>query len=432
MKPSIILLALVLCAASARLGAQNTPPPAAKEYATPEQLITVSGDTPFDKAMEIFSKTFKRFTQKPLIYDGGATKAITVNVAGMYWRDAFELVLRYNQHWYTESEDYVRVFSLEKGKSGESSVSTAKQAAAAREVEISAIFFEANRSQMEQLGIDWMLTQTAPSAQNEYQMNNAGLFSTQENGTGSGSGSGSGSGDQQQGSVSDFGLKTTLHVFNKNLDLIGMLKAIQSNNLGELISRPSITVKSLETGRIQVGSDFSVKQRDFSGNTIDKFFSTGTIIDVTPEVMSIDSVDFVNLKISAERSSVLPDPISTIINKTQASTSVLLMDQEETMIGGLFTNDVQHQRRGVPFLKDLPWWVFGLRYLFGYEEETVTKKELIIILKARILPSVEKRLAQRIDDIRAGQQALQGSMESQEAQRQLLLDQIERAKASRK
>jgi general secretion pathway protein D len=434
----IFLCAVLLLAGSLlRVAAQDTPPPVpqATGYVAPEQLISITGDTPFDKAMAIFSKNFKRFESKPLIYEGNDTKPITVDVASMYWRDAFELVLRYNNHWFTENEDYIRVFSLDKGKTGEATVSASKAAAQAREVEISAIFFEANRGQMEQLGIDWMLTQTAPSAENEFQMNNAGLFTNQQsqNGGSSGSsGSSSSSGSSgTQSSVSDFGLKSTLHVFNRNFDILGMLKAIQSNNLGELISRPAITVRSGETGRIQVGSDFSVKQRDFSGNTIDKFFSTGTIIEVTPEVMSYDSTDFVNLKISAERSSVIPDPVSTIINKTQANTSVLLMNQEETMIGGLFTNDVQKVRRGVPILKDLPWWFFGLRYLFGYEDEQVTKKELIIILKARIVPPIEKRLAEKIAEA-GDQNALERAAVEQENERNRLLDQIERAKAQRK
>jgi len=39
----------------------------------------------------------------------------------------------------------------------------------------------------------------------------------------------------------------------------------------------------------------------------------------------------------------------------------------------------------------LPWWVFGLRYIFGYDSKNIVKRELIVLLKAEILPSLEDR-----------------------------------------
>jgi len=42
-------------------------------------------------------------------------------------------------------------------------------------------------------------------------------------------------------------------------------------------------------------------------------------------------------------------------------------------------------------LKDLPWWVFGLRYLFGYNSTLESVGEMIIILKAEILKPVYER-----------------------------------------
>jgi len=42
-------------------------------------------------------------------------------------------------------------------------------------------------------------------------------------------------------------------------------------------------------------------------------------------------------------------------------------------------------------LKDLPWWIFGLRYLFGYDSKQVIKRELVVLIKAEILPSLEER-----------------------------------------
>ena len=115
---------------------------------------------------------------------------------------------------------------------------------------------------------------------------------------------------------------TTLAFGDGTLEVLAALKALQSENLGELISSPNITVRSGETGKIQVGQDFSVKMRDFAGNTLEKFFSTGTILEVTPTVIEEDSMEFIHLVIVAERSTVVPDAVSTIINKTIANTAV--------------------------------------------------------------------------------------------------------------
>jgi type IV pilus assembly protein PilQ len=72
---------------------------------------------------------------------------------------------------------------------------------------------------------------------------------------------------------------------------------------------------------------------------------------------------------------------------------VVLLNGEETIIGGLFENDETKIRNGVPFLKDLPWWVFGLRYIFGSDDITTIKKELVISIKTELLPTLKERLA---------------------------------------
>ena len=69
-----------------------------------------------------------------------------------------------------------------------------------------------------------------------------------------------------------------------------------------------------------------------------------------------------------------------------------MLNGEETVIGGLFINDETNVRTGIPFLKDLPWWFFGLRYIFGSDNVQVEKRELVILIKAEILPTLKERL----------------------------------------
>jgi type IV pilus assembly protein PilQ len=70
-----------------------------------------------------------------------------------------------------------------------------------------------------------------------------------------------------------------------------------------------------------------------------------------------------------------------------------MLNGEETVIGGMFINQTTKVRTGIPFLKDLPWWFFGLRYIFGTDQDLVTKKELVILLRAELVPTLKERLA---------------------------------------
>lgn len=43
----------------------------------------------------------------------------------------------------------------------------------------------------------------------------------------------------------------------------------------------------------------------------------------------------------------------------------------------------------------MPWWVFGLRYLTGYDKKQVSKKEVIILLQAELVPTIKERVVQK-------------------------------------
>jgi type IV pilus assembly protein PilQ len=193
-----------------------------------------------------------------------------------------------------------------------------------------------------------------------------------------------------------------------------LARTFSSYSLGEILSGPQVIVRSGEEGNIQVGQDFSIKERDFAGNLIDRFYHAGTIINVTPTVLTEQGVNFVHMDVRVERSSVVPSTVSTIVDKTEATTKLLLLDGEETIIGGLYSNETSNVRTGIPFLKDLPTWFFGLRYLFGYDKEQVTKKELVILLKAELVPTLQERITQKTTDDRVFEKWLQEKMEMEQ------------------
>ncbi|TSA30263.1 MAG: hypothetical protein D4R68_01025 [Ignavibacteriales bacterium] len=215
---------------------------------------------------------------------------------------------------------------------------------------------------------------------------------------------------QQQQVLTDFNLssKSTFSMGPFDGTATSLLKFFEEENLGKIISRPVITAINKKTGKTQVGSDFSIKERDFSGNLVDKFFQAGTIIEATPTILNQDGIDYVYLKIRMERSSVIIGSLSTEKPKTEVITNLLLLNGEETAIGGLIVNEETTVRRGIPFLKDLPWWFFGLKYIFGYDQASVSQKEIILLIKADILPTLRERFLRP-----KAQTTLQNTLEKQ-------------------
>lgn len=70
-----------------------------------------------------------------------------------------------------------------------------------------------------------------------------------------------------------------------------------------------------------------------------------------------------------------------IINVREMSTTVKVRDGEMLVIGGLISNSDEDDGTFVPGTSDIPFF----KYFFGYEEKTSRKRELIILLKPRII-----------------------------------------------
>ena len=162
--------------------------------------------------------------------------------------------------------------------------------------------------------------------------------------------------------------------------------------MGDLISSPQIIVSSGKKGQIQIGTDIFVTTKDFAGNTIQQQIATGLIVSVTPILYEVRGVRFISLAVHVENSK----QDAGNIDKSSIDTYLMLNDGEETVLGGLYSTTQTETRAGIPFLRDLPWYVFGLRYIFGSDVKSDEKSELIVLLKAEVVPTVEERLADKL------------------------------------
>jgi len=360
------------------------------DYVSPEELISMSKTLPFDKSMSLFTDFSKKYLNKIIVDPLYNKKEIGVDIENMYWLQAFETVLRANSLWYEEREEYFQITnpadSLTGGVPKGGGAAAAKDSASkamllSRDIKISTVFFSVDVSKTLNTGINWSYlyfgdTTAGKTTQFGGQFKSNLADPTQSTAT------------QQQPDA--FLARIVPNVRFSNLS--GFISFLQGNGLGDVISSPQIIVSSGKKGAIQIGTDIFVTTRDFAGNTIQQKIATGIIIGVTPTLYEDKGVRFINLEIHVENSK----QSGSNVDKSSIDTYLLLNDGEETVIGGLYSTEQSTSRSGIPFLKDLPWYIFGLRYIFGSETKNEVKKELIVLLRAEVVPTIEERLADKM------------------------------------
>ena len=342
------------------------------EYTNPSELIAISAEVPFQDALSILEEISVDVRGKIFINQTTYQGPIGINIPQMHWMDALNYITAHNNLYFREYDRYIEILASPPTTGALSSADGAeiveKINFQTREIEISATFFQGSRQLIRELGIDWTSLQN-----DKVRISSAGAsYVSQE----------------------FFEVNVNFpDILNSGWDINALFNAFETTDNGEIIASPSIKVIDGEEGFIQVGQDFSIKQRDFAGNVTDQFFETGTILRVNPRVLVHEGNPYIYMSVTAERSTAQPDPVSTIVNKQQANTEILLLSGESTVIAGLYETDIQKTRRGIPILKDLPGWFLGLRYLFGYESTSSSVQELVILIKATLLPTLEERLA---------------------------------------
>lgn len=383
--------------------AQERVPREVRTYIPPDQIASFQPTTSFARFVELLNPIFQTVTSKLIVDPEQRRFPIGITVAGLHFFDAFELVLEYNNLTYRETDSFfiIEVPPAETELLAPQPGTLRPGAAAARaevlathetrEVQINALIFQLDHTRTRQLGIDWNILFPPVGGQQQGQQG------------------------QRQEDDRIPRLRVRADRFLDRFDdylvtpdqvdlafLTNLLRVLESVGAGETLAQPSVTVQSGEEGRIQIGSDIPVTVRDFAGNTITQFVSTGIIVHVVPTLIEspladtagAPTLDFIHLNVQVENSNGRPFGDAVAIDRSTANTQVLLIDGEQTIIGGLYSVSAETENRGIPILKDLPPWVFGLRYIFGFERKTYTQQELLIVLKAQLLDPLGNRVIQ--------------------------------------
>ena len=384
-----------------------------RAYIPPDELVSFPAGTPMDEFVRLVNPTFRRVTGRSVVDPMDREDAIGVSLNGVHFIDAFELVLDRLNLDFRETEGYFiieepaviidqnvvstttdqrTVTQIDAGpRAVGGGMQAAEVSAQDREVRISAIIFQLNRSKAKEVGTNW-----------------ASLFA-QAGGTSTGGTTG-GTSDENSSGVEFFvdggsffdALDGFLQASSDRVpltQLLNLFRYFEELGYGQTISSPSVAVRSGQQGQMQSGEDIPINTRDFQGNTITQFISTGTIIDVKPTLIVEDvdgeEIEFIHLDVKVEKSS------SRLINgnvgvfKNDVQTQVMLLDGEQTALGGLTSTEESYSRKGVPLLKDIPL----LGYFFGYTARTETQQELVIVLQADVVDPLSERQGRKQRDM---------------------------------
>jgi len=165
------------------------------------------------------------------------------------------------------------------------------------------------------------------------------------------------------------------------------LEAIASNNEVSLLARPSLTVVNNMEGEIQIGAEVPVQSGTQTTGLGDNIISsiqyrpTGIELYITPRINDDGVVNMTIRQVLSsiqENTGVAGNPV---FQNQEISTTVVVRDGENVVLGGLIQTTNGDLNTGVPGLNRVP--VLG--GLFSYRQDTQERKELFIVLRPEIV-----------------------------------------------
>jgi type IV pilus assembly protein PilQ len=161
------------------------------------------------------------------------------------------------------------------------------------------------------------------------------------------------------------------------------LSALESENKGEVIASPRITVANQHEAYIEQGTEIPYVEATSSGATSVEFKKAVLSLKVTPHITP-DNRIIMDLVVTQDTRG---DTVKTstgdavAIDTQEISTQVLVENGETIVLGGIFQQSSSNDVRKVPLLGDLPF----VGYLFKNTSEILEKRELLIFVTPKIL-----------------------------------------------
>ena len=165
------------------------------------------------------------------------------------------------------------------------------------------------------------------------------------------------------------------------------LEAIAVDNDVRLLARPSLTVSNNQEGEIQIGAEVPVEAGESISagglsTTNIQYRPTGIELYITPQINDDGVVNLVIRQVlSSVDSSAAGVNNNPVFNNQEISTTVVVRNGENIVLGGLIQTDNEQLNTGVPGLNRLP--VVG--NFFSYQRDSIERRELFIVLRPEII-----------------------------------------------
>jgi type II secretory pathway component GspD/PulD (secretin) len=171
-----------------------------------------------------------------------------------------------------------------------------------------------------------------------------------------------------------------------------LVTALATESRAKLLASPHILVSDNREARIQVGQSVPLVTAQTYGavgvapQQVVEYKDIGIILKVKPQV---NEGGLVNLELHQEVSTFTTQELfaastQIIINKTEATSNLVVQDGQTIVMGGLIREDTSKSVSGIPYLSKIP--ILG--YLFGSRSAGPNQRiEIIMLLTPHVLKS---------------------------------------------
>ncbi len=157
------------------------------------------------------------------------------------------------------------------------------------------------------------------------------------------------------------------------------LSALESESRGEVIASPRVFTTNNNEAHIESGEQIPFLTASSAGNTTITFKKAVLSLKVTPQITPDDRI-ILDLLINQDTRG--EDTVfGPAINTREVGTRVLVDNGETIVLGGVYSQRVNHEVTKVPFLGDLP----GIGALFRSTIDSSAKQELLMFVTPKIV-----------------------------------------------
>jgi len=171
-------------------------------------------------------------------------------------------------------------------------------------------------------------------------------------------------------------------------DVLGVLSALQANQMARILAEPTLTVRSGESADFIAGGDIPIPVPSGDGDIGIEFRPFGVRLDLSATVAAPDRIV---LRVRPEVSDVDFTRAVTIQGTTvpaftrrAATTTVELASGQSFILAGLISTSTTTRDESVPFLGDIP--ILGA--FFSRARDARERQELIIVATPRLVSPI--------------------------------------------